>query len=64
MYRLENHGSLDLFRPLTDECREHLETRCPDAQWLGGALAVEPRYTDNLMTRLHEHGFTCDTGDN
>jgi hypothetical protein len=51
------HGSLCLVAPLTNECREWLEENVGDeSQWFGGALVVEPRYLDNLVTGLIEDG--------
>lgn len=44
-FTLEDHGSIVLVRPLTDEARHDLETNS-DAeswQWLGGALAIDHR---------------------
>jgi hypothetical protein len=52
---IENHGSVVLFRPLTDAMnvwlREHTD---PAASWFGGALAVEPRYAEDLLRAIRE----------
>lgn len=53
--RLENHYSLWLARPLDDEAREHLEANS-DGQWMGGALAVEPRYVAQFTAALEDNG--------
>jgi len=43
--RIENHGSLFLVRPDSDAGRKWLKDTAPeDAQFLGDAMAVEPRY--------------------
>lgn len=52
-YRLENHGTIALVRPLTPECRQWLDENT-DGTWFGGALAVEPRYVDDLLLGLEE----------
>lgn len=49
---VENHGSICLVRPCTDAAREWLVEHT-DGQWWGGALAVEPRYLDDLLDGLH-----------
>lgn len=47
--RLENHGSLYLARPLTDAAKEWINRTAPeDAQFLGNALAIEPRYVSGF----------------
>jgi hypothetical protein len=53
---IENHGSLTLFRPLTDEGREWLESNT-EGTWWGGALAVEPRYAVDLAEGAVEEGL-------
>jgi len=56
--RIENHGSLALFRPLNDEARAHLEENVSEeAQWFGGALAVEHRYVVGLAEALQGEGY-------
>lgn len=56
--QVENHGTLFLFRPLTPEGKEWLETATVTEpwQWLGGALAVEHRYANNLAEAAHYDG--------
>lgn len=55
--RVEYHGSVTLVRPYTWHAREFLNTRVFDAQWFGGALAVEPRYLDSLLDGMREEGL-------
>ncbi len=41
------------------EAKEHLKSSVgEEAQWMGEALAVEPRYVANLAKRLQDNGFT------
>lgn len=58
MFEVENHGSLFLVRPLTDDVdawlREHT-----DGQWFGRALVVEPRYVMDLVDGLVAEGFVA-----
>jgi hypothetical protein len=52
---VENYGTIMLVRPLTDETREWLKEHT-DGTWWGGALAVEPRYVDDLLVGMAEDG--------
>lgn len=47
---VDNQGSIYLFRPQTVEAHEWIDSHVldPDAQWFGGALAVEARYAHDL----------------
>ncbi len=53
---VENHGSLFLFRPHTDEGREWLEENT-DGQWFGEALVVEHRYAEGLAQGMLDDGL-------
>lgn len=55
-FRLEQHGSITLVRPLTDEATQWLVEHT-DGSWFGNALAVEPRYIPNLVEGMIEFGF-------
>jgi hypothetical protein len=47
---IEDHGSVWLVRPESEAAREWLETHVDEeAQWFGGALAVEPRYVQAIV---------------
>jgi hypothetical protein len=60
MFSIENHGSIVLIRPLTDDVSDWLDEHVdPDAQWFGGALACEPRYVEPLVTALIEEGYAA-----
>jgi hypothetical protein len=56
MFTVEDHGSLFLIRPLTRDVTSWL-TRHTDATWFGGAIAVEPRYVDDLVDGMRSAGF-------
>ena len=50
---VENHGSIILFRPLSDAMNVWLRAHTdPTASWFGGALAVEPRYAEDLLRAI------------
>jgi hypothetical protein len=50
---VEDHGSLILLRPHTDEMRKTLvRLTGKEAQWFGGALVVELRYVGEIMVAI------------
>jgi len=56
---VENHGTVFLFNLLTDAARAWVEENVPDdAQYFGGALAVEPRYARDLAQGMIDDGMT------
>jgi hypothetical protein len=58
MFNIENHGSIVLVRPLTEDVTAWLNENVDDeAQWFGDALVVEPRYVGPLVEGLIEQGF-------
>ncbi len=58
-YQIENHGSIILVRPLSSACNEWLEENVTtDALYFGPALAVEPRYLEDLIAGMVEAGLT------
>jgi hypothetical protein len=60
MFSIEQHGSIVLVRPLTDDVRKWLEENTDEeAQWFGSALVVEPRYFPPLHAALIEEGFAA-----
>jgi hypothetical protein len=55
---IENHGSLFLFRLLTPAATEFVdENVSEDAQFLGNALAVEPRCAQDLAQGMIDAGL-------
>lgn len=59
---ITHHGSICLFRPVSTEARDFFDDRLSggEYQWFGGALAVEPRYADNIAIALATEGFVVD----
>lgn len=53
---IENHGTVALVRPLDDDARAWLDEHTAGTWW-AGALVVEPRYVDDLLS-----GFCADGG--
>ena len=54
MFRIEDHGSIVLVRPLTEDVEAWLDEHVSeDARYFGGALVVEPRYVEALVERSH-----------
>ena len=57
--RVEPHGSVVLIRPLTPGAREWIDQNVgPEPwQWMGGALACEPRYVADLVDGMIADGM-------
>ena len=55
--RVENHGSIMLFQPLTIAGTNWLDTFVPDAQYMGFAAAVEPRYAQDIAQAMIADGL-------
>jgi hypothetical protein len=56
MFDIENHGSIMLIRPHTDDVQAWLIEHT-DGTWFGGALVVEPRYVGDIVAALVEEGY-------
>lgn len=55
---VENHGSIFLFRPVSNKGRQWLHATAPeDAQWWGLALAVEHRYANEVAVCAIDAGL-------
>ena len=58
------HGSIDLQTPLTPDAQAWMKENIPDdAQWLGGALAVEPLYAPDIVRGMIDDGLAVFIGD-
>jgi len=61
MFTIEDHGSLVLVRPLTDDVvawlLDNVAREGDGSIWFGGALVVEPRYVEALYLGLVSEGF-------
>jgi hypothetical protein len=59
--RVQDHGTLVLFRPLTEPATAWLtENVDPEALWWGGALVCEHRFARDLVAGLRAAGFRVD----
>lgn len=58
-FRVENHGTLFLLRPMSDAGEAWLtEHTDPDnSTWFGPALVVEPRYVEAIVAGAIEDGL-------
>lgn len=57
--RFEWHGSVVLARPETEAARAWLDdTAPPDAMFVAGALALEPRYAEGVVAAARAAGLT------
>lgn len=60
-FSAENHGSIFLIRAHTDDATAQLQLmkdEDPELQFFGNALAVEPRYVEQVIEQLRSAGFT------
>lgn len=57
---ISDHGSAAMLTPRTDEARDWINaTLEPEPwQWLGGGVAIEPRYLPQIVEGLIEEGYT------
>ena len=54
-----DHGTIVLFRPLTDTCRAWIDDNVQEeAMWFGRCLAVEHRYAPLLIEGMADDGLT------
>lgn len=54
---VENHFSLYLVRPLTEEAEGWIEDNVGEHQSFGGAVVVEPRYVNDIVTGMLSDGL-------
>ena len=56
---LTDHGSIVMLRPISDEAREWTDEHIPDdAMWMGGSVAIEPRYVGDIVEGILNDGLT------
>jgi len=59
--RIENHGSLMIFQPLTDYASAWIDEYVgPGANWYAGGLVVEPRYGEDLAQEMRDSGLAVE----
>ena len=57
-YVVQNHGSIFLVEPQSDEARDNLQDNVQEgAQFFGRALVVEHRYILDLVATLQNEGW-------
>ncbi len=60
-FSLSWHGTVALLRPNNDDAARWLDETAPeDAQFWCSALAIEPRYVQNVVDAANEAGFVVD----
>lgn len=58
-----SHGSVTLLWPASEAAREWLDEHMPeDAQYLGEAVAIEPRYAGDVIEGAMNDGLTVVQG--
>ena len=64
-FRVTYHGTVTTVTPLSDRCREWLEENVEIEPWqrFGNAIAVEPRYVDQLAEAMIEEGLVMEGDD-
>lgn len=60
---IENHGSVALLRPLSDEGRQWLAEHVSDDHVVfGGAIACEPRFVEDIVNGARDDGMNVGEG--
>jgi len=61
-FRVTYHGTITTITPLTDHCREWVEENVAIEPWqrFGNAIAVEPRYVEQLVGAMIEEGLATE----
>jgi len=58
-FRLTNHGTISLLAPLTAAAEAWIDEHLPeDAQMLGNAIAIEPRYVGDIVAGILTEGLS------
>ena len=62
-FRVTYHGTITTITPLSDRCREWLEENVEIEPWqrFGNAIAVEPRYVEQLAEAMMEAGLVIES---
>jgi len=61
-FRIENHGSVFLFTPLTERAKNFTDTDLDVQgwQWMGASFAVDHSLAHNLASALIDEGFVVE----
>lgn len=59
-FTIENHGSLFLLRPESDQAREWVAENVEDAMRFGHAVVIEPRYVEGIVEGILADGLTVE----
>jgi hypothetical protein len=61
-FRVTYHGTVTTITPLSDRCRKWLEEKVEIEPWqrFGNAIAVEPRYVEQLAEAMIEEGLVME----
>ena len=61
-FRVTYHGTVTTITPLTARCREWVEANVEIEPWqrFGNAIAVEPRYVEQLAEAMMEEGLVME----
>jgi hypothetical protein len=56
--RVENHGSIFIFQPMTPEARQWIDDHVTgEHMFYAGGLVVEPRYAGDLAAGMQDDGL-------
>lgn len=63
-FRVQSHGSVWTFVPLTEAAKDFTATaiEVQSWQWLGPAFGVDHRLANDLAMTLEEEGFVLESG--
>jgi hypothetical protein len=61
-FRVTYHGTITTITPLTDRCRDWVETNVEIEPWqrFGTSIAIEPRYVEQLATATIGEGLVIE----
>jgi hypothetical protein len=64
-FRVTYHGTITTITPLSDACREWVEENVAIEPWqrFGNAIAIEPRYVEQLAEAMIEEGLVMEGDD-
>ena len=57
-FTVRNEGSLFMVTPVSQSAKDWVQENVSEAQWMGGAFAVEARYIADLTRGMLEAGLT------